>query len=389
MVTMVTPIQQTVDQVKEEVKYLKQDSAGVASDEVGIKVSEKMKTVFCKWAGSVVTHKGSVRNQLSRQKYSTATLKAGYSAPAVTDQLALFALPPTETGVEKHYRVNYRPVSQLVDDYSPIKFSFSGAIDMIDLRKTELHVRAKIVDKDGGDVAECVALINLILHSLFETHAIGGYPYAAYWKTIKCLGADMLIIAIIIWRYIIGFKLDGATWMPLVSCQRRTPNDESEKRAFNSGALHRRRWFTEGKTFEMQGRLLTDVCDLSMYLLNSTEAAFKLYRNRHEFVLGALDGSKGYKNILEEIYLQVSYVKPSPGVLMGVGCALEKNHKALYPFTMSEVCTFNITAKYQDIYLDYIFQDIVPSLIMVGLVDCRAKIPSTSSLTMSDRLVLV
>ncbi len=123
-----------------------------------------------------------------------------------------------ETGVEKRYCVNYRRVSQLVDDYSPIKFSFSGAIDMIDLRNTELHVRAKIVDKEGGDVAEdqCVAPFNLILHSLFEkvdiviqgkqmTHAMGGYPYAAYLKTIKCLGHWM-----------------RATWMPLVSCQRRT-----------------------------------------------------------------------------------------------------------------------------------------------------------------------
>ncbi len=74
-----------------------------------------------------------------------------------------------------------------------------------------------------------------------------------------------------------------------------------------------------------------------------------------------------------EIYLQVAYVKPSPGVLMGVGHALEKNHKALYPFTRSELRTFNIPEQYQDIYLDNIFQDIVPSLIMVGLVDGRAK----------------
>ncbi len=70
MVTMVTPIQQTVDQVKEEVKDLKQFSAGVASDEVGIKVSEKMKTIIHKQAGSVVAHKGRARDLLSRQKYS-------------------------------------------------------------------------------------------------------------------------------------------------------------------------------------------------------------------------------------------------------------------------------------------------------------------------------
>ncbi len=267
----------------------------------------------------------------------------------MTDWLALFALPPTDTSVKKRYCVNYRPVSQLVDDYSPFKCSFSGAIDMIDLRNTELHVKAKIVDKEGSDVTEdqCVAPINLILHSLFEkvdiviqakqmTHAMGGYPYAAYLKAIKCLGADNNHLESI------GFKLDGGNMDATGLMPKEDPNDESEKRAFNSGALHRGRWFTEGKTFEMQVRLLADMCDLSRYLLNNTEAAFKLYWNRPEFILGALDGSKGYKILLEAIYLQVAYVKPSPGVLMGVGRALKKNHKALYPFTRSEVCPFNI-----------------------------------------------
>ena len=68
-VTMVTPIQQSVNQVKEEVKDLKQDSTQVASDnKVGIKVSEKMKTVIRKRAGGA--GRGTVRDQLSRQKYS-------------------------------------------------------------------------------------------------------------------------------------------------------------------------------------------------------------------------------------------------------------------------------------------------------------------------------
>ncbi len=54
--------------------------------------------------------------------------------PAVTDKLSLFALQPTESGIQKQYYVNYRPVSQIVDDYSPIEFSFNGATDMVDLK---------------------------------------------------------------------------------------------------------------------------------------------------------------------------------------------------------------------------------------------------------------
>ena len=158
------------------------------------------------------------------------------------------------------------------------------------------------------------------------THAMGGYPYAAYLKTIKCLGADNNHLESI------GFKLDGGAMEATGLMPKKDPNDETEKKAYNSGAHHRGLWFIEGNTFEMQGRLLTDVCDLSRYLLNNTEVTLKLYRNRPEFILGGIDATKGYKILLEEIYLQVAYVKPSPGVLMGVGNALEKNHKALYPF---------------------------------------------------------
>ena len=45
-------------------------------------------------------------------------------------------------------------MSQIVDDYSPIEFSFNGKTDMVDLKETELHVRAKILDRNGANVRE-------------------------------------------------------------------------------------------------------------------------------------------------------------------------------------------------------------------------------------------
>lgn len=308
------------------------------------------------------------------------TLKTEDSIPSVTDKLSLFALPPTETGVEKKYYVNYRPVSQLIDDCSPIEFSFNGATDLVDLKETELHVRAKIVNSTGAPVKEeeCVAPANLLLHSMFEkvdlniqgksmTHAMGGYPYMSYFKTMRCLGADNNHMEAI------GFKLDSQDMdasglMPLED-----PSDPNGKRKFNIGAAHRGRWFFNGQTFEMQGPLLADVCDLPRYLLNNTEVAIKLFRSRPEFVLSALNPSTGYKLLLEEIYLRVAFVKPTPGVLLGMAKTLEAGHKAFYPYTRTEVRSFNIPENYQDICLDNIFQDIVPSLVMVGLLDSQAK----------------
>jgi hypothetical protein len=308
------------------------------------------------------------------------TLQSANSVPSVTDRLSLFALPPTEAGVEKRYFVNYRPVSQLVDDSSPIEFSFNGATDLIDLKETELHVRARIVDSTGGNVTadNTVAPANLLLHSLFEkvdvsiqgkqmTHAMGGYPYMSYIRTIRCLGADNQHMEAI------GFKLDSGDMDASGLMPKLDPDDKDERRHYNGGAHHRGKWFIDGKTFEMQGRLLADVCDLSRFLLNNTELAFKLYRSRPEFVLSAKDSTAGYKILLEEIYLRVAFVKPTPGVLLGISKALDQGHKALYPFTRTQVRTFNIPQNYQDIYLDNIFQDIVPSLVIVGLLDNRAK----------------
>ena len=308
-------------------------------------------------------------------------VKVKDSIPAVTEELSLFALPPTETGIERRYYVDYRPVSQLVDDCSPIEFNFMGVRDYLDLKKTELHVRAKIVNASGGDVVKTdyVAPANLLLHSMFEkvdltiqdtlmTHAMGGYPYASYFRTLKCLGADNKHLEAA------GFSMDWGDMEATGIMPKVDPNDATEKRKMNLGASERGKWFLDGNTFAMQGPLLADVCDLYRLIPGNTKVAVKLYRSRPEFVLSApLNPTGGYKIILEEIYLRVAYAKPSSGAVVGIDNALENKHKAAFPFTRSEVRTFNIPQNYQDIYLDNIFQGIVPSLVLVGLLDSRAK----------------
>ncbi len=106
-------------------------------------------------------------------------------------------------GIEKRYFMDYRPVSQLVDNSSPLEFSFTGSVDKVDLKNTELHVKAQIVNSTGCNITEdeCVAPRNLLLNTLFEnvdiaiqgkqmTHVMDSYSYSAYMKTIKCLGTD-------------------------------------------------------------------------------------------------------------------------------------------------------------------------------------------------------
>lgn len=142
--------------------------------------------------------------------------------------------------------MDYRPVSQLVDDSSPIEFSFTGSVDMVDLKNTELYVKAWIVNSTGGNITEdeCVAPKNLLLHTLFEkvdvtiqgkqmTHVMGSYPNAVYMKTIICLGADNNHMESI------GFKLDQGMMDATGLMPKVDPSDITEVRKYNSRAHHR------------------------------------------------------------------------------------------------------------------------------------------------------
>ena len=311
----------------------------------------------------------------------TAMLKTGDSVPSMTERLSLFALPPTETGVEKKYYVNYRPVSQIVDSSAPVEFSFGGdSGDMIDLKHSDLHCKVKITTHDDQNVTknDLVAPVNQLLHSLWEkvditlqgktmTHTMGSYPYAAYIKNIKCLGADSNHLETI------GFKLDSGDMDATGLMPKKDPTDATEVRTYNGGASHRGKWFYDGKTFQMEGPLLADVCQIDRYLLNNTDVGIKLYKNRSNFIIGAKDDTKEYKVVIEDIYFKTCYVKPSPGVLLGISKALDGGHKALYPYTKTEARIFNIPQGFQDIYLDNVFQGIVPGRIIIGMVSSSAK----------------
>ncbi len=308
-------------------------------------------------------------------------LKVKESVPSVTERLSLFALPPTETGVDRKYYVEYRPVSQLVDQNSPIEFNFGGdSVDMIDFKHSTLHVRCKLVTSDNKVVEEAdyVSTANQLFYTMWEkvdislqsklmTHTMGSYPYTSYLKNILCLGADNNHLETI------GFRLDGNDMDSPGLLPKSDTDNEVEKRRYNPGALARAKWFYDGKTFEMEGPLLSDVCQVERYLLNNTEVGIKLYRSRPNFALMAKDNTKEFKIVIEDIYFKTCYVKPSPGVLLGHSKVLEQGHKALYPYTKTELRSFNIPQGYRDTYLDNVFQGIVPSRILVGMTSSTAR----------------
>jgi len=125
------------------------------------------------------------------------------SCECTKSELDLFSIPPTQTSIENGSWVEYHPLSTLADG-SPIEFEVNGSgEDYIDYANTYLHVRAKITQADGADIANNapVGPVNLFLHSLFSqvdvalngtqiTPSMNTYPYRAMIETLLSYGGD-------------------------------------------------------------------------------------------------------------------------------------------------------------------------------------------------------
>ena len=82
---------------------------------------------------------------------------------SVPQELSLFTTPPNQLAIEKIYFDETRPLANFTDS-STIDFAVSGqGSEYIDLKRSRLNVRAKIVKADGSSLAtnEKTGIINL------------------------------------------------------------------------------------------------------------------------------------------------------------------------------------------------------------------------------------
>lgn len=74
---------------------------------------------------------------------------------AQPSELSLFSVPPSQTAIDKVYYQEVRSTSQ-INGNSPIEFIISGqnGMEFLDLRRSKLYVKVKIVHADGKALAE-------------------------------------------------------------------------------------------------------------------------------------------------------------------------------------------------------------------------------------------
>ena len=73
------------------------------------------------------------------------------STPCSKSELDLFTVPPTQVAIQKGQWIDHQPVSS-INASAPIEFNIIGTEDYIDLSKTMLVVKVKVIKNAGGDL---------------------------------------------------------------------------------------------------------------------------------------------------------------------------------------------------------------------------------------------
>ena len=189
-------------------------------------------------------------------------------------ELDLFSVPATQTSIESGTYVEYYPVASL-SGAAPFEFDVTGSgDDYLDLANSFLHVRARIVKVDGGNLDDdsAVGPVNNFLHSLFSqmdislngtliTSSTNTYAYRAYVETLLSYGSDAT--SAIFYQDEAGKMDDNA----------------------NSGLVKRKAFSATSREIGMVGRIHSDIFFQERYMLNEVNMRIKLIRNNDAFCL--------------------------------------------------------------------------------------------------------
>lgn len=250
-------------------------------------------------------------------------------------ELSLFSVPPNQVAVEKIYFAEYRPVSAFNAEDAPIEISIPGqGSEYIDLRRSRLYAKCRIVKADGTSLAaqEKVGIINVPLQSLWsqvDTYMNGKlvslntsyYPWKAYLKLLLSSGRE---------------ASDSQLQSQLFYLDDAEMDDGNAYGGTNGGLAQRYEHTKLSKIFDLEGPLCEDIFRLDKYLLNGVDINLKLYRNRAPFMIMSAEASPNYKLELLDVSFKACMIKVDSGVLINHAEIL-KETTAKYPLVRTEV----------------------------------------------------
>ena len=250
-------------------------------------------------------------------------------------ELSIFTLPANQVAIQKIYYSECRPVSSFQSDEAPIEIAVPGqGNEYIDLRRSRLYVKCRMVKSDGSKLAasEKTGIINLPLQSMWtqiDTYMNGKlvslntsyYPWKAYMKLLLSNGND-----------IANSQLQSQLFFP-----DDYDVEDTDPVSGSNGGLAQRYQFTEqSRVFDMEGPLYEDIFLLDKYLINGVDIHLKLFRNKAAFLALSDEASPSYKLELLDAVFKACMIKVDSGVLINHAEILKKT-TAKYPLHRTEV----------------------------------------------------
>ena len=197
---------------------------------------------------------------------------------SINSELMIFQPPVVNQGVEYLQWIECRPVNQITEDGSIDIHIKGNGPQYLDLHRSRLYVKAKIVTEDGKDLeeADVVTPTNLWLQALwnqldvmFQQKLVSSsgtnYAYKAMMDVLLNYGGDAASTQLQTQLY---YK-DIAGLMD---------NTKLSEVPLNQGLIHRNRLAKGSAFIDMEGPIYADVFQMPRYLLNEVDVHVKLFQ---------------------------------------------------------------------------------------------------------------
>ena len=339
-----------------------------------------------------------------------------YSKRCEKSKVDLFSVPPTQLSLEKGRWIDYRPLSTVENNDSPITFMIAGTDEYIDLSKTILVVEGKISNISSSTAGQAnVAPINNFLHSLIKqvdvylngkqaTPAMGTYAYRSYIETLlnyDVSAKNSQLSSALYFKDTPGRMEDSGalpssktisyakgSWVPTGtntnSSKANEPptftgnapgaNDKDEVSVTvpgtgNQGFAKRHEFIKNGRPFVLSGPIFSDVFMGDRLLLNMMDLKVVLNRTPNAFCLKETgDGNINPEIGLTSVVLKIRKVKVDQAVSNAIEVML-KQTPALYPLRRVECKALTIPSGLPNVRKDNIFSGTIPKSFVFGLVE--------------------
>lgn len=256
----------------------------------------------------------------------------GDSQECTKSELDLFTTPTTQTSISKGSWIEYHPLSNITES-GPIEFYVSGSgEEYLDLARTQLFVKAKIVKADGTDLEATtqVGPTNLFLHSLFSqvdvslnerliSSSTNTYAYRAMLETLLNYGDEAK-----------KSQLTMSLFYKDTPGKMDTVNPLAEDDNANLGLKARFAFTKSSNIVDMMGAVHSDVFFQERLLLNGVNLRIKLNRAKNSFCLLSSATTPNFKVTITEAILYVRKVKVASSITLGHAAAL-RHTTAKYP----------------------------------------------------------